>query len=730
MRQCRLCACYAPVSVTIFFLPCIPALREMVSSAARVDEEVKVRRYEDHEDELVIDALSGEWDTDYHALWASWTKVYMEHADKSGFAFGEDRRMLHFSAKSHKFQGSEGSAGERLISVIGILGMIAVDQPVALLTQRMDMMSDVRHTGKLMIEQSERSGLRWVIVWSHGRKWWKPWKKEAQVNVTLDEHSSKQDKSAKAKEVSIALLRQWDTACRASSDVIETTPLNVNAQVGVSLGAGLNFAGIGGSADLIFCIDPQMTQRQAARLDCILAEMEQYTFNKSAHGVDQAAITSVVSKISVQLKQYLKPTMPAHCWPGICFEMSFIFLPYPPFIWPIPYLAVALNWPTTYTDIVTCGEYANVSEIVKEAYAMTEKSGGAKNEIERQSAFSISAEWTQGPNFGIFPFPASFGWWWSFDLSLAMSLRRIVKTMRQAGQNMLGHDISSKCEKDREEYFHQLAEWAMHGHSLSIDESPACARVRDRLDAIKNEHPEADYQRNPLRFSHLLEQLASDKYVRDDITETYLGGGYAYVGTDGFAVGIFQEVLDTAPSKKYHHTCKPFQDFVNTYQRSVVHAHADVVDDDDCDVNDSNLDLSYQSCRKADEEFDSDLPAYPIVYISTDGHLLNSTDSQCTRCASITSYGMPCNFCAKERLVTSHPTCRQFHGSFAHPPCTVEKVQVLSSQMDQLRTSQLDARWRCGSQGGFVRVLDAHGNVVVSRRQVERAKQRYLEAAV
>jgi len=81
-----------------------------------------------------------------------------------------------------------------------------------------------------------------------------------------------------------------------------------------------------------------------------------------------------------------------------------------------------------------------------------------------------------------------------------------------------------------------------------------------------------------------MEQLAGEQYARDDVEDTYLGGGHAYMGTDGIAAGLYVEVLDTEPSKAYHHTCSAFADFVNTYHKKVVPAFDDIQEEADCDV--------------------------------------------------------------------------------------------------------------------------------------------------
>lgn len=767
-----------------------------LSTDAIIERGMLERSSFDHEIEYVEQVLRGEWDTDYHTMLDEWSKVGMSEKRNTNFTHGSDRNLLHMTAASHVFKGSNGSAGTRIVTVTQVLPL-RQGEPCAKLEQRFDMMSDVRHTGELVFARSKNDGkMYWTITWDHGRQWWRaPLSPDANVaescvcdgfaraeglggpdcktthdsvrwcyvkpgscpdgkrpsnpdiaknhdwsNLACEKRSDsggqapeappdRQGQAKLAQASATEMLKQWDDECRHQEGVREA--LELDAQVGLSLGAGVGGADV--QVDVVFNIGPRGMRSRADRLDCVIERINSYSQSKAKSQSDGSLMQKSIQKVADMLGVYTRIGTTS-CWPSLAFQLSFTIVSFPPFLWPIPSVSIGFNWPLHFNEIRLChdGVSSDMLESIDQAYNArseddTHEFGNtcseAKERLEssrgvpsaRQSALGFTAQMDQGPVFTVFPLP-SLGWSWSVDVKVSMSMRRVVKGLRNAFDGFV-HGSKSKCSRDREEYFGQVAAWAEESHDIASSDSSACAGVRQRFGVIQSEHPDVDYERDPFSLVRHVEQLGGNNFKRDDVETFKLGGGYVYIGLRGFSAGIYANVMDGDAKTDYYHKCKPFKNFVNTYQRRVATSFCEVHDNDVCTLGDFQP-LDYHSCRAIDQDKRSGfnnktMPKFPRVIINKRGRVLEATDSQCTRCLSTTSYGMPCNYCSGETLLY-YTSCRSHFGSSIRPPCLSTKVKLPLNSFDTLgrrrsnRALESDIRLRCALASGESNVKVRH----------------------
>merc|ERR1711879_1112548 len=89
-----------------------------------------------------------------------------------------------------------------------------------------------------------------------------------------------------------------------------------------------------------------------------------------------------------------------------------------------------------------------------------------------------------------------------------------------------------------------------------------------------------------------------------------------------------------------------------------------------------------------------------MVDAQNTSRILGVTDSQCTRCLQVKSYGSPCDFCADEvGLFGLHASCRQRLSGF-RPPCVNAEQNFIRAPIDVSdRPGILEAAQACMRSG-------------------------------
>lgn len=671
--------------------------------------------YEKHVQSSVDAALIGEWSTDYHCLMPGCSNVQISSYSGPEFLRGEDAdpSISHYEASSAKFQGAEGAQSKRMLTITQALPFHGQPGVLANMIQRFDYLSVIRHTGQLSLAVRSEGGMDWVIEWNHSRKWWR----RAGTGEETG-HAIAAAGGAHGLNVAKSLLNKWSEECESDADVLRDglvggSSLWFTFQAGVS--AGSFYFGPWVSIDFTACLDPFFVGHHYSRLQCVQRHMTKYATSKTKPGSEETnAIIAALAKVSDTLDALIRPAVGEHCVPGVCIYLSLLLVPFPPFVWPVPSLGFGLNLPLAREDIRECGKLANVSEVFDEAGKSMDANAASHDATEamaRQATISSELVYSQGPQFNIFPVPAT-GWWMAADIDVVYNTRKIVKSVRYLDwhnwQSKRGVSNEEACARDRRDYFRNVGEFASKFHDFSVDPSTECEDLREKL---VNENLDIAFKGAPLDWVSRLQPLASGTW-QGDKAKMHFGGGYVYYGSDGFMGGVYVDFLAPAKPDVYTHSCKRFADFVNLYHTRVAPSQTDVLFNPNCNLVAAALPyMRRNDCGTVQHSADM----YPNITVSRTGQILETTTaglSQCEHCLTTRSFGSSCNFCPPRfpRLsFLGGATCAQFFEATAGSSGTCLEAWPLDefdAQPVEQEAWQQAATWSCALAGGEVFLQD------------------------
>lgn len=609
----------------------------------------------------------------------------------------EDAQLEHYAIDCSRCEDFKLLTVTKMLPFEGQPGL-----PMAELTQRQDLISAVRQTGTLSLGNGE-TGVEWALTWADGSIW-------TRGTASEEGDGSEASKVARAKRVSQSLVYEWWSSCQPPEYAGRFVE---DVQIGSSIGGNLRFGGLGGSVDLNWPLAEKGGEWAFVILGCMLDKMKSYALQIVEGKENATLLEKGFAATATFLDALHKPTTTEGCRPSVGIGMSFCSIPVPPFIWPTPYISVALYYSMSIKDIFKCAKAAGADTLMQEAASATPSAPEAAHVDEEARSklrpISMSGEFSQGPNLNLVPYVA-LGWNWCIDVSMAVSIRQVTKALRSSSASAFswlpwGQGVKSKCQSDREDYFRQVQRWSQLAAALFGSTDKSCQVVHGRFAEIMEAHHEVDYVNYPYSIVPYVEQLGGTDYSRNDVETYEFGGAYAYVGMDGVAAGIYRTA--SFKTNAYKHACRPFQDFVNHYQTRVVPSYSDVLENDACFVDTKALPaLDAGNCNAV--SITSKLPAYPELHVDRDGKIEQATASQCVQCMTVQSAGLPCSFCPRETssIFFTAPTCKDFSAANS---CLETLAHRELNSLDAPEGQETEPLWVCAKTGGVINYKQANG---------------------
>eukprot|EP00931_Biecheleriopsis_adriatica_P088170 TRINITY_DN62543_c0_g1_i1.p1 TRINITY_DN62543_c0_g1~~TRINITY_DN62543_c0_g1_i1.p1 ORF type:complete len:696 (-),score=73.30 TRINITY_DN62543_c0_g1_i1:97-2184(-) len=647
-----------------------------------------------HRQKQSNDVLVGTWDVDS----SPWKKypVKVTPLEAPTFLTGHDKHSQHFLAESPNFRHSkQGSQGSRVLTVRFVTFSAEQNATEGYLEERLDFFHPVHDYGRLKLERRNQQ-MYWVIDWAEHSGHRHSWLRIAGNVSDVGGHGHGQSEDEASQKIAGELLNEWDRHCSKKLSIADASPLRFYLNFGAALAFGVSFVT---TSDVAMCVEFSWTQLREERLKCIIEEMKSYSVvAESSKG--SFVESAIYHRVSQLLEKALKPSMSSCCAPQVCLVFTFAIAPVPPFVWPVPTIGLEFLWPSH--DIWTCGDQLNTTTELQEAFSAHPQDEATKHVSEgmRSSALAFEREQLmQGVSFTLFP-PA-VGWVIDTSADVVINGRKLLQGLRRAKDlvSSFGRRAQSECDAKRESYFRSLSAFAKAAHEIYAGKGSGddkCGLVRSRLDSLKSQLPGLDFDTSPLEYVQHLRQLSDPRYNQEQTRRYYLGGGWVYAGSDGLQIGYYldPEKLSSSGRKRYHNDCKAFKEMVHIYQSSLSHAEHDLMTDERCSLEPTLPSLKYNSCRSSTQaEGFKSLPKFPEVLVSADGDVISATDSQCTRCANITSFGFPCEYCSSRSSCFRHSTTAMCFG------------RLLRSNVSEF-DRPTDPRILCARRGGQLSVAE------------------------
>lgn len=712
-----------------------------VFDAERSLDSVQLSTFQQHMHTQMSDVIRGIWNSDYHVLVQD-SRVFITDLEGSHIQPGG------FSAASESF--GEATNGARVITLVKVYPIRTGvhGQTLAELTQRLDLTTTVRRTGRLFLEKKKGgTGSIWVIEWKDPKSGWcRHWWKDAELldkdGDVVEEEPSSQDQAAV--DSARKLFDDWQQACLKESSGAKT--LVPSLAFYHSLTLGLDHGGASITLLVQMCFDNTQVQHHYAHLKCMTQRMKDEAARENgdiardqmrntqeeAHvapdvpGADKIEDTPDVVQqgnergeaLSSIFGEYIRSAS-LDCIPGLCFHAGFSVMPHPPFLWPLPHISATPLFNLTFTEIYNCFAGTDAAKIIEEARAAGEQGQAAemiRQADETHTQHSLSAPSVVltktvrlGPYIALTPLP-SIGLCSYVDLTLALSLRAMVR--KRAARPSVFSAGGDQCDVDRRVFYKRYLAWHKLAKKFEVQASTRseCAPALETLDAIQAAHPGVDWRNEPISMFPHLEQLGGELFVRPDMRETDLGGGFACIHLQGLILAVYARAIGRREHDfTYRHECKAFAKYVNFYHDWLKPALDDVYSNDGCDYNIPNMQDGQCHAVQLDG-----LPTYPHLVVDEHYNILEETASKCTECAKQFSEGLPCSFCNRLGFIGS-PSCLDHSVKrWQRTPCTSITsfpIRTFGWQDRQLgHNPRDDPRLVCAASGGSVVMRKSAGD--------------------
>lgn len=670
-------------------------------------------------------ALLGLWEAEHKNFIGMTSKARVElHTMPTQFQTPEERELLHFTAHSKSFP-KEG----QVVTVTKVLAYSfdvaeASGSTLAEVELRKDLSSEELAKGTLQLVKGD-GDLRWELTWSSGDRWHRL--ADAVKSGEVDEADE-----AQAAEIGQALLKDWNDECDLDPAVrhrLAESSLGLEVFVGAGAGVGVEHHGVSGEVSVELILTTGSGDGRRARLRCLVRKLvarvqededaRLVKLTKDGGDASLAAkmvheLSSVALKAAEQVQAFIG--FEGHCQsavPDLVLKFGFHIVPFPPFVWPVPSFHLKMKFDTTLAKIKECATQTCPKGLVMEALHAAERPPNSEEAArvaelfaEQEAAHKKGAVsmhfkrfWSVGVELELPPaFYVQFGTQAEMDVSSRLVKKKVRSTVFRLFD---GSRDRNECSWNREEYFRAVREWSRTLQSMLAD--PSCVNVHQRLASLAHESGSglvaADMLANPFALVGKLRQLTDHAFAKSNRTHIHLGEASVEVSATGIGVEVGRVVYNSLEGNvTYAHQCRPFARFVDLYHTRVKPAQDDLAATADCPAG-TLPPMQYASCSAVD--LPKELPTFPTLTVNAQQEIEAATDSACTRCLAVQSFGAPCLFCGRA-VFSSAPSCRQL---FSRMPCPKSVSPALDAydRFPNTPRESRDPRWACAARGHVVK---------------------------